>query len=449
VIAPDGRLAYLADSCASAVDIVDLRAGAFLKFVPVPGFFDVFNFPTRFALAHDGTRLYVPLIWEPVGSIAVLDTVTATVTERISFLPDLEVPEPIALALGSGDQSLYVLLQAGNGTLPVLDTASHTVTDVLVTDVRQATGTALAVTPDDSQLLVANGPTLDIIDTHSKVTTAVALDSPASGPGALALTPDGAVAYVTHAFIGAVSAVDVHARLVAASIPVGEQPRDIAVGRINGPCRPPGYTPQPTATATPTPTVTPTKVPVPQCPEGLPCLSVSSATGRAGDDLSVAVRLHSAGRTIGGTQNDILWDSGVSLHHCTAGGPSVRISTSYSASSVRALVFGDSGQPIADGTVLYTCTLTIAKNAAVGTYYLRTVGLRGTDPAGNPVNVVGADGTVVVVDQTDPQPQTGTSPAGGGCAIGGRIAAQWLFSLTLLLPPLSRLLRSLGLRRSR
>jgi YVTN family beta-propeller protein len=438
VVRSDGAAAYLADYCEGSIAFVDTRGG-FPRSVPIPG--DLYFYPgsVRLALAENASLLYVPLPEGEDGRIAVVDTESASVAEVFTIpLPDVEVPMASAIALSPDGHNAYVLL-ASAPVLPIVDTAAQTVTGVV-----QASGASLALTPDGSRLYVAASGMLRIVDLNTRVVTTLTL---AKLRSPVALAPAENALLIADSSSQTVAVVDTATQLLRTQVPVGVGPRDIAIGHISGPCRPPDYTPRPTATPTPTSTATPTKVPLPQCPEGLPCMSVSSATGRRGDDLPVEVRLHPAGRTIAGTQNDILWDSGVSLHSCTAGGPSVRTSTSYSASSLRALVFGDSVQPITDGTVLYTCTLTIARNAALGEYYLRTVRILGTDPAGEPVNVVGADGTVLVVDQTEPQPQA-ASLASGGCAIGGGPTPQWLFSLALVLPPLLRLLRSC-LRRSR
>ena len=64
---------------------------------------------------------------------------------------------------------------------------------------------------------------------------------------------------------------------------------------------------------------------------------------------------------------------------------------------VRTLVLAtDNVDPIPDGTVLYTCAVTVAPDA-VGTYPLRVSGVIMADPSGTRVpNVGGVDGAVIV-----------------------------------------------------
>ncbi|MFN8643428.1 MAG: hypothetical protein U0802_17860 [Candidatus Binatia bacterium] len=81
---------------------------------------------------------------------------------------------------------------------------------------------------------------------------------------------------------------------------------------------------------------------------------------------------------------------------------------------VRAFVFSlVDPQPIADGTLLFSCALRIGADTPAGVYPLVAGDASGSDPAGGIVPVLGADGAITV-DEPPPPPACAGDCDGGG-----------------------------------
>jgi hypothetical protein len=145
-------------------------------------------------------------------------------------------------------------------------------------------------------------------------------------------------------------------------------------------------------------------------------LRVSSAAGKAGERVTIAVTLHSSGAAVAGTQNDLHFDGvNITVAARTDGSPDCTVDpaihkdgTSFAffphgcagaaCTSVRALVFSlDNVDPIADGSVLYRCNVDIAAEAPDGVYAVMIDNITLSDPRGNAFHGVGGvDGQVFV-----------------------------------------------------
>lgn len=134
--------------------------------------------------------------------------------------------------------------------------------------------------------------------------------------------------------------------------------------------------PRPTAThtATPVPTTTPTPTVT------VPALQVGSGAGAPGTVVTVSVRLRvPGGAEVAGTDNRLSFDSNAQIVGCAVNPDIEKEGTGFSfepdgcapgqnCNAVRALVLSLSNtDPIADGSVLYTCEVQIADGAAAGT----------------------------------------------------------------------------------
>jgi len=142
---------------------------------------------------------------------------------------------------------------------------------------------------------------------------------------------------------------------------------------------------------------------------------VGDAAGTAGDQVVVTVTLSTGGTRIAGTQNDIDFDPQARIGAKATGDPDCVVNTDIDKRSpifrfrprgcggdtctgIRALVFAaDNVDPIPDGAALYTCTVTIALDAANGAYALTTSGVILADPIGNAIpGASGVSGSVTV-----------------------------------------------------
>jgi YVTN family beta-propeller protein len=87
----------------------------------------------------------------------------------------------------------------------------------------------VAITPDGAFAYVTNAgsDTVSVIDTATNtVTTTVTVGS---GPGGVAITPDGAFAYATNVNSGNVSVIDTASNTVTTTVPVGSYPIGVAI----------------------------------------------------------------------------------------------------------------------------------------------------------------------------------------------------------------------------
>ena len=174
---------------------------------------------------------------------------------------------------------------------------------------------------------------------------------------------------------------------------------------------PPGDTATPTATRTSAPTPTPANTPT----AGV-LIEVGSGLAAPGQQIRLGVTLHATQQQVGGTQNDILFDPHASVAAKADGTPDCAVNpgigkeaTSFTfqppgctpdatCERVRAFVLSfDNVDPIPDGSLLYTCIVSVAGDAAVGSDYpLVCSGVGASDPEGNAVAASCTDGRVSV-----------------------------------------------------
>jgi YVTN family beta-propeller protein len=89
--------------------------------------------------------------------------------------------------------------------------------------------TGVAVTPDGAHAYVGNiiSNTISVIDTATDTVTATIPGD--SSPALVAITPDGAHAYVGNLFGGTLSVIDMATNTISATIPVGTVPRFVTI----------------------------------------------------------------------------------------------------------------------------------------------------------------------------------------------------------------------------
>lgn len=112
-------------------------------------------------------------------------------------------------------------------SVSVIDTATNAVVDTIPVG---ANPTGVAITPDGAFAYVTNQGdpgTVSVIETASN--TVVAAISVGLFPTEIAITPDGAFAYVTNLSVnGTVSVIETASNTVVATVPVGLNPRGVA-----------------------------------------------------------------------------------------------------------------------------------------------------------------------------------------------------------------------------
>ncbi|GIW45767.1 MAG: hypothetical protein KatS3mg077_3049 [Candidatus Binatia bacterium] len=150
-----------------------------------------------------------------------------------------------------------------------------------------------------------------------------------------------------------------------------------------------------------------------------PAVYIEDLNLDAAGDAVITVKLAAGGQQIAGTQNDIVFDANVRVKARSNGRPDCAVnpdinknSTSFAfqpsgcsgetCTGLRAIVFAsDNVDPIPDGSVLYTCNVTVA-----GSGTLNVTNARGSDPNGQAVaGFGGREGNVCI-----PTPGGGTCP---------------------------------------
>jgi hypothetical protein len=134
-------------------------------------------------------------------------------------------------------------------------------------------------------------------------------------------------------------------------------------------------------------------------------IDVGSVAGTPGSTVTFGVTLHTTGEQVGGTLNRIAFDAATPIatynispvlaglsdcswlpQHCT------RL---VDCQQVSCLIAPDIS-PIPDGSILYTCDVKIAANAAAGSYPLVCSGWSASDPTGKPLQAQCSNGQIQV-----------------------------------------------------
>ncbi|MDQ1258059.1 MAG: hypothetical protein QG656_2668, partial [Candidatus Hydrogenedentes bacterium] len=194
-VSPDKALLYVAESDLKQIAVVDLAGNAVAKTFALPAE------PTGLAVSSDGARLFVTCA-SPAGSVVVIDTAAGTVSSTIAAGNGATAP-----VLSPDNALLYVCNRFLNN-VAVIDVATGgQVASIAV----PREPIAAALTPDGAKLIVANhlpagrsdvdycAANVSIIDTASRQVAAdIVLPNGSGGVRGLALSPDGAFAYVAH-----------------------------------------------------------------------------------------------------------------------------------------------------------------------------------------------------------------------------------------------------------
>ena len=216
--------AYVANPGANLVTVIDTASGA------VAGTVAVGVSPARVAVTRDGTRAYVSNAGS--ASVSVIETASDLVVDTIPV-----ADSPSALAVTPDGKSLYIM--TAGGVVQVVDTALHTV----AASIAVGANGDIAITPDGARAYVAAG-LVYIIDTatnavvKSFVPEAAAIPGVANNASAVAISPDGKRAYIgvyTYYFLfefsagGSLVLVDTASEAVTGAIDLFSLPGSIAL----------------------------------------------------------------------------------------------------------------------------------------------------------------------------------------------------------------------------
>jgi YVTN family beta-propeller protein len=220
-VARDGRHAYVADLTGESLFVLDTTNDSLATSVAL----GAISRPTRtpaIAVSPDGRRVYLTSATATDDHLLVIDTETNTVAGDYGL--DIH---PVGIAVSPDGARLYV---AGcesfctNGTLLILDAAN---TQVVSRIALPAAPVALALSPDGSRAYTPTGlsGTVQAIQLADGTTRTIPVDALALG---ITVHPSGAFVYVTCYGGASVSVIGARINTVLSTIRVANEPRAIA-----------------------------------------------------------------------------------------------------------------------------------------------------------------------------------------------------------------------------
>jgi YVTN family beta-propeller protein len=246
-VTPSGDLVYVLGA-AGVVQAIDTKTNAIVASVPVGGV-------GRLAITPDGSRVYVA-----AGAVTVIDTATNEVLA--SFVPEVAAAPDVfnfsvAIAISPDGAHAYAAVHtwfykwtgfSAGGGIAVIDTATNTVTDRV--ELWSQPG-SIAVTPDGSRVYAGiqsfwadtlygaaflPGRTIIEVDTATKAMvgwadlgTEGANWSDQHTPADVVVSPDRTAVYVSIPRISSVAAVDTASNEMTTVLPVGGGPSGLAI----------------------------------------------------------------------------------------------------------------------------------------------------------------------------------------------------------------------------
>jgi YVTN family beta-propeller protein len=203
--------------------------------------------PVGMAISPNGTFAYVantgnlsPLTGTGGTTVAVINTATNTVTATVVTGDD-----PVALAVTPNGQFVFVANHGGIvvvgfnggilGTVSVISTATNTVTATISAGFGSLSSTIspndVAITPNGAYAYVTSDATntVSVISTATNTVTATVTLPSSSYPSGVAIAPNGTYAYVTNSGSGTVSVISTATNAVTATINVGTSPSFVSV----------------------------------------------------------------------------------------------------------------------------------------------------------------------------------------------------------------------------
>ena len=236
VVSSDGKRAYVTDG--RAVQIVNLEAGeAIGRPINVVSSTPIIELSVnRLALSVDGRRLYVVSLSPATSRLNVIRIVDTAILEQIAegkatnLLPQqrdvqaslAQLQSPLDIALSPDEKLLYLLVDRGTSpaALEIVDLSGPNITGSAAPAPLDVVAVGrgpidMALTPDGKTAVVPNvGDNVSIINTSTK--TAPTVNVP-SGPQVVALSPDGALAYVFSQGLRSIATIDLKQKVVLAS----------------------------------------------------------------------------------------------------------------------------------------------------------------------------------------------------------------------------------------
>jgi YVTN family beta-propeller protein len=221
--------AYVANSGPSNVLVINTATNTVVATVPVG------LGPSGVAITPNGAFAYVANFNS--DDVSVINTATNTVVATVTGLN-----EPTGVAINPNGAFAYVTSTGQNGGAgagaPNVVSVINTATNTVVATVPVGLGPiGVAITPNGAFAYVTNRDSNDVSVINTATNTVVATVPVGFGPDGVAITPNGAFAYVANVNSADVSVINTATNTVVATVPVGVGPRALAVANIPFNCR--------------------------------------------------------------------------------------------------------------------------------------------------------------------------------------------------------------------
>jgi len=178
-ISPDGKTLYITSTSPDSLEAVNLSSGTVVSSDAVTGV------PTAVAVSPDGSTAYVVTTSGRVTAITTSPTLTTAWTVHLTT-SNLQ-----SVVVSPDGQTLYVAAY-GSGVDAVATTGSHTVTTLL----HESEALQLGLSPDGQHLWVGGDSSNDAVPVINTATHAVTDVSVPGDPAAAVVSPDGSTAAV-------------------------------------------------------------------------------------------------------------------------------------------------------------------------------------------------------------------------------------------------------------
>ena len=225
-ITPDGAFAYVTSSAFDNITVIATATNTVVTSIPV-------NNPFNSTISPSGNLGYVTH-GALVNGVTAINTATNTVVTNIPIPVDVT----IAAAVTPNGAFLYVtcLSFTTGSKVAVIDTATNTVIAFVPLPAGPvppgAFAPGIAITPDGAFAYVANNgsspDSVSVIDTSTN--TEVARVPVGSSPSGVAVTPDGSNVYVTDLSDRIVAVISTANNSIVATVPVGNFAQSVAIG---------------------------------------------------------------------------------------------------------------------------------------------------------------------------------------------------------------------------
>lgn len=221
-ITPNGKFAYVANRDSYDVSVIDTSTNMRITSIAVPDGAG----PVGVAVTPDGTRAYVTNQYYRPATVSVIDTASNTITTNLSINDELH-----DIAITPDGQHAYI---AATSAVYVVDLATNEFRTVVGIPA-EIGAIELAITPNGAFAYVEGRFTTAesfVVDTATNTVVATIPaggGNPCCNPGGVAITPNGALAYITSGSLGTVSVIDTSTNTVSPPVNVGMTPAGVAI----------------------------------------------------------------------------------------------------------------------------------------------------------------------------------------------------------------------------